>query len=233
VRSYTCLVRQHKGFLVLLAAAALAAVLLGCSTENDDEQRGEAAPNIIQPGAPGEPSRTLSEEDLADLEAATHTDADVRFMQMMIHHHAQALRMTSLAPKNGTRRDVRLLARRIELSQVSEIAQMEKWLYDRYEPIPEFHRAHGHAHGAGFDPDMPGMLTEETLEQLADARGEEFEALFLRSMIHHHEGALTMVRQLYELGGGIEPAADAFARHVEADQAIEIARMQELLAELR
>jgi len=77
---------------------------------------------------------------------------------------------------------------------------------------------------------MPGMLTERQLAQLGRAKGRPFDRLFLEFMIRHHEGALTMVRRLYAAGGGLESEADSFARHVEADQRIEIARMQQLLA---
>ena len=80
---------------------------------------------------------------------------------------------------------------------------------------------------------MPGMLTEQQLRRLGRARGREFNRLFLTFMIHHHQGALTMVRQLYAANGGAEPESDAFARHVDADQRIEIARMQQLLTDLR
>jgi uncharacterized protein (DUF305 family) len=151
-------------------------------------------------------------------------------MQGMIHHHAQALRMTALVPKRSSREDLKLLARRIDVSQESEIEQMSDWLKERGEAAPELHRAHGHAHGGG-QVLMPGMLTEPELRELAAASGEAFDRRFLESMIRHHRGALTMVEQLYAGGGGLESAVDAFARHVDADQQIEIARMQELLAE--
>ena len=216
-------------FCVAVAALALA----GCAGDDDTGKSGEPAPNIVQPGAPGEPSRTLSEDELADLELTSHSEADVRFMQTMIHHHAQALLMTELAAENDAGRDVRLLAKRIDISQASEIDLMRNWLYDRYEPAPEAHPKHGHAHGVGFDPNMPGMVSQARLKALRSARGEEFDRLFLRSMIHHHRGALTMVAELYASGGGLESSVDAFARHVEADQQIEIGRMQALLAELR
>ena len=87
---------------------------------------------------------------------------------------------------------------------------------------------HGHAHGAGRVL-MPGMLTDADIGRLAAARGPAFDRLFLSSMIRHHEGALTMVQELYTAGGGAEPDAGAFARHVESDQQIEIGRMPQLL----
>jgi uncharacterized protein (DUF305 family) len=198
--------------------------LAGCSGEEDEnEPRAEHAPHVVQPGAPGEPSHTLSEDDLAELEPPAHTDADVRFVQGMIPHHQQALVMAALAPRNGAGRDVRLVARRIALSQEAEIELMKVWLTERGESASA-----GHHQGML----MPGMLTEAKLARLEAARNGAFDRLFLRSMIRHHHGALTMVRQLYAAGGGQEPAVDFLARNVDSDQQIEIERMQGLLAQL-
>lgn len=120
----------------------------------------------------------------------------------------------------------------MEISQEGEIELMRQWLADRGENAPELHRVHGHAHGPRAGELMPGMATAAQLKRLRAARGEAFDRLFLELMIRHHEGALTMVRQLELQGGGLEPNLDAFARHLEADQAIEIARMQDLLSRL-
>jgi uncharacterized protein (DUF305 family) len=213
---------------LLLAALALAACS-GNSSE-DAQTAGETAPNIVQPGAPGEPTRTLTPEELAKLEPTVHTDADVEFVRGMIHHHAQALRMTALVPKRSTWADLELLARRMDISQESEIEQMRRWLEERGERAPELHRVHGHAHGTGQRL-MPGMLTEAELKQLERARGKSFDRLFLRFMIRHHEGAVQMVNDLYGADGGVEPEVDALARHIDSDQLIEIGRMEQMLAD--
>jgi uncharacterized protein (DUF305 family) len=216
--------------LLLLLLLAGPVALAGCGGDDDVAvPRGETSPNIVQPGAPGQASRTLSQEELDAIEPPPHTQADVDFMRGMIHHHAQALRMTALVPKRSTSEDVKLLAERIDVSQEGEIEQMTTWLESRGEEAPELHRIHGHAHGAGIVL-MPGMLTEEELKELEAAKGAAFDRLFLRFMIRHHEGALTMVQQLYDGGGGLEPDADAFARHVDGDQTIEIVRMRGMLA---
>ena len=219
---------------LLAIAICLVLVLAGCGDkESADAPQAETAPVIVQPGAPGEGSTTLSADELSKLETPTFVDADVLFMQGMIHHHAQALRMTALVQKRAAGPDIPLLAERMDLSQTSEIELMQTWLRDRDQDVPVLHAAHGHAHGVGAGTRMPGMLTEQQLRRLRRARGEEFNRLFLTFMIQHHEGALTMVQQLYAASGGLEPEADAFARHVEADQRIEIARMQDLLTRLR
>jgi uncharacterized protein (DUF305 family) len=224
--------RKRIGFLAAAAALPVLAFAVWLVRDDGSQATGEIPPNIVQPGAPGQPSRTLSADELSELETPAHTDADVEFMQGMIHHHAQALLMTSFVPQRSRRRDVSLLARRMELSQQSEIELMQGWLEERGEIAPDAHIPHGHAHGPGGRL-MPGMLTVGQLTRLRAARGRAFEGLFLRSMIRHHQGALTMVAQLYARNGGTEPAVDAFARHVQADQEIEIGRMRELLAKLR
>lgn len=180
---------------------------------------------MVQLGAPGEPNRTMSPDEAEGIEAPEHTEADVEFMQMMIVHHDQALTMTGWVDERTTDRDIRLLAERMRVSQEDEMSFMAGWLQDRGTPLRDEHAAHGSAH------DMPGMLTEEQLDRLEAADGEEFERLFLEYMIQHHSGALEMVDDLWAADGGQEPSIGQFARHVQGDQGIEIARMQSMLAE--
>jgi uncharacterized protein (DUF305 family) len=152
----------------------------------------------------------------------------------MIHHHAQALEMTQLVPARSEREEVRRLAERIEVSQQDEIAQMQRWLRDRGErvPAPGAHAGHGTAGGHEHHDhmDMPGMLTPAQLAQLAASRGGEFDRMFLELMIHHHEGALTMVADLFaHRGAGQNPELFLLAAEVDSDQRLEIARMRRLL----
>jgi uncharacterized protein (DUF305 family) len=120
---------------------------------------------------------------------------------------------------------MKLLARRIEISQADEIGMMKRWLEVRDRPVPDQH-AH-HAPGATL---MPGMLTADEMAQLAAAKGPEFDRLFLRFMIKHHEGALIMVRDLFAQAGAAQQGEIfAFASDVEADQSIEIRRMLQML----
>jgi uncharacterized protein (DUF305 family) len=220
------------GKVNFLPLVLVAAVLAGCSGDASETQTaGETAPNIVQPGAPGQPSRTLSPAELEAIETPEHTKADVEFVQGMIHHHAQALWMTDLAAKRSTWNDLRQLALRMDVSQQAEIEQMQTWLKVRGEPAPELHRLHGHAHGIGLRP-MPGMLDRDQVGQLRGAKGKQFDRLFLRFMIQHHRGAVQMVNDLYAGDGGLESEVDALARHIDSDQLIEIGRMQQLLAEL-
>lgn len=183
----------------------------------------DAGPRVIQPGAPGEAAREIDPgEAVATL---PHTPADVQFMRGMIAHHLQALEMTALVPERTTRSDILLLAQRIAASQDDEIALMKKWLRDRGEAVPD-----AHAHHAGDHARMPGMLTAAQMERLTVSSGEEFDRLFLAAMVIHHEGALSMVAELFATPGAAqETDVFMFASHVEADQRMEITRMHRML----
>ena len=189
----------------------------------------KTAPPIVQPGAPGQSTRIIPKEQAVDVSQVQHTPADVRFMQGMIGHHAQALEMTALIDSRTASDDMRKLARRIDVSQSDEIKMMQHWLEARGQSVPDPH-AH-HAHGAEL---MPGMLTAEEMARLAGAKGPAFDRLFLEFMIKHHEGALTMVKELFATpGAGQESEIFAFASDVDADQRMEIDRMVAMLSTLK
>jgi uncharacterized protein (DUF305 family) len=158
-----------------------------------------------------------------------YTPADVAFMSGMIYHHAQALLMSSWAASHGASEDVQTLCARIIRGQTDEIAILSQWLAERNEPVPHVEPEHT-AHGMR-EHMMPGMLTPEQLAQLDRARGAEFDELFLRFMIQHHEGAITMVNELFGRGAGEENPVYKIASGVFADQTTEIERMQRMLAD--
>jgi uncharacterized protein (DUF305 family) len=204
--------------------AAIALVVLGAAS---CRAAVDAGPQIVQPGAPGQPTRIISPHQAIDLSQVQHTAADVRFMQAMIGHHAQALEMTALVPARSGREDLRLLAARIEASQADEIGMMQSWLEVRGEQPPV-----DHAHQTPGAPLVPGMLTAGEMDQLAAANGAVFDELFLTFMIRHHEGALIMVDELFATARAAQdPEIFAFASDVDADQRMEIARMGTLLEE--
>jgi uncharacterized protein (DUF305 family) len=154
-----------------------------------------------------------------------YAEADVRFMQGMIGHHAQAVTMAALVPSRSSNANLRLLAEKIDVSQRDEIATMRRWLRARHEALPD---SSGHQHQHEL---MPGMLSDAELEELGAARGPAFDRLFLTFMIRHHEGALTMVERLMaEPGAGQESSIFAFASDVTADQSTEIKRMRAMRA---
>lgn len=190
--------------------------------------RGQAPP-IVQPGPPGQPSRTIPAADVGALPRPRFSAADVAFMQGMIGHHAQAVEMTELLETRTSSDAMRSLAERIAVSQRDEIQMMREWLVDRGAEPPSEH-AH-HAHDA---TPMPGMLTADEMQRLAAATGPAFDTLFLEYMIRHHEGALIMVRELFATpGAGQDAEIYAFASDVDADQRMEIIRMAGMLKELQ
>lgn len=207
----------------------LAVMMGGAACTSATSQSG---PGIVQPGAPGEGTRSLEGEDVSGVGQHPYTEADVAFMQGMIAHHAQALVMTNLVPESTDNETIHLLARRIDISQEDEIILMERWLESRGEEVPDPEMVAHHA--AGHGALMPGMLTGAQLAELEAARGNAFDRLFLQYMIQHHVGALDMVRELFASeAGGHETEIWQFASHVDADQRVEIDRMSRLLESMQ
>lgn len=162
-----------------------------------------------------------------------YTDADVEFMSGMIPHHAQAVIMAGWAPTRGARKDVAVLCERIVVGQRDEIATMQQWLRDRGRPVPDASSTrHKMRMNGGMEHEMlmPGMMSDEQMAALEKARGPEFDRLFLEGMIRHHQGAIDMVTELFKAHGAAQDEVIyRFASDVQADQEIEIARMQKML----
>jgi uncharacterized protein (DUF305 family) len=212
------LTRDEQALISRWITTVLVLACCGC-------RAAASPPPLVQPGAPGESVRAITPQQAVDLPAVRHTDAETRFMQGMIAHHAQALEMTTLAAERSARDDLKLMAQRIALSQADEIKLMQDWLARRSEAVPEAHAHHSAA--------MPGMLTEAEMNRLAGAKGVEFDRLFVELMIKHHGGALMMVDELRARpDSGQDPELQDFASDVDADQRAEIARLAVLLKEL-
>lgn len=218
--SYFC----GKAWLCTVIAAAFSC---GFLTHGVSAQRGE--PVIVQPGAPGQPTRVLPSSTRATL--PPRSAKDVEFMQGMIVHHAQAVEMTEMIESRTDNKDIRLLGARISKSQWDEIEFMKRWLEARGEPIaPGTPAAHGHSHASGDHMIMPGMLTSKQMDALRKAKGAEFDRLFLAGMIQHHKGALKMVKELFETAGaGQDAILFNFATDVDTGQRAEIRTMETLL----
>lgn len=193
------------------------------------QQADPAKPVVVQPGAPGKPSKTLPPSTKGTL--PPRSQADVEFMQGMIMHHAQAVEMTALIASHTENKDLRLLGARISSSQSSEIRFMKRWLATRGEslsmPMPEMPNMDTSHQTMAL---MPGMLTPQQMESLRNAKGDEFDRLFLTGMIQHHNGALTMVKDLFDTAGAGQDA-DIFNFATDADntQRAEIRIMQTML----
>lgn len=212
------------------AVAALACILLGTAAF--------AQPSIVQPGAPGQASRTITAEQSRALAASGYTAGDVRFMQHMMVHHAQAVEMNALIAARTDHPGIRLMGERIAIGQRGEIELMETWLERRGEAPGDhdLHAHHGHRAGHGEPssvPLMPGMLSPAEMAALRAASGTQFDRLFLTGMIKHHQGAIEMVEALLrESRSGQDTALSGFLGDIVADQSAEIRRMQSMLAEL-
>jgi len=162
------------------------------------------------------------------------TAADVHFITGMIGHHAQAIVMAKWAPTHGASKSVQVLCERIINAQTDEIALMQRWLTERHQPVPEAKPGPMKMTMNGMEMDMlmPGMLSDEQMKKLDAAKGAEFDRLFLQFMIQHHQGAITMVNELFASNGGQDDVIYKFASDVYADQGTEIDRMQKMLVSL-
>lgn len=211
----------------ILTAALVTVAVAACQSTGAGTTAAppQSAPPIVQPGAPGEAPQVISVAKATDLSKVQFTEADVKFMQGMIGHHAQAVEMVGLLKTHTTNPDMQKLGMRIEVSQADEIKMMEKWLQTRKQPLPDPHAHHTHPEAM-----MPGMLTQAEMDALAAAKGPEFDRLFLEGMIKHHGGAITMVQHLFATpAAGQDSEIFAFASDVDADQRMEIDRMGAML----
>jgi uncharacterized protein (DUF305 family) len=211
-------------FTRLVLVSAIAVGVSACKTASGGSSAGT---RILQPGAPGQDTKSINTTQATDLSKVGHTPADVKFMQGMIGHHAQAVEMVALINERTQSEDLKMLGLRIKVSQDDEMDMMRKWLEARGEKVPG---PHAHHEPGGF---MPGMLTTEEMTALANAKGKDFDRLFLMGMIKHHGGAITMVEELFKTpGAGQDGEIFAFASDVDADQRMEIERMGMMLREL-
>jgi len=199
------------------------------------QQADPKAPVIVRPGAPGQPTRVLPATTRATL--LRHSPKDAEFMQGMILHHAQAVEMTALIESRTENKNVRLLGARISQSQADEMKFMKGWLESRGEPVEMkmagMSGSHVHdSHSPSQEMTMPGMLSKFQMSRLRESKGVQFDQLFLKGMIQHHEGALTMVKDLFDTAGaGQDAELFNFATDVDTGQRAEINIMRNLLGE--
>jgi uncharacterized protein (DUF305 family) len=214
-----------------LLVASVSAVFL--SPAALAQQNDPAKPVVVQPGAPGAPSKTLPSSTRAIL--PPRSPADVAFMQGMIVHHAQAVEMTAMIPSHTQNKDLHSLGARISSSQSDEIKLMKRWLAARGESVP---KAMPKMPGMDMSHEtsnknmalMPGMLTPQQMEALRKAKDAEFDRLFLLGMIQHHNGALAMVKDLFDTAGaGQDGELFNFATDADNTQRAEIRIMETML----
>jgi uncharacterized protein (DUF305 family) len=212
-----------------LFAATLTLLFFPTAGSAEQEQTEPAPPVVVQPSAPGLPSKTLPPSTRGVL--PPRSSADVEFMQGMVVHHAQAVEMTAMIASHTENKELQSLGARIRSSQSDEIKFMKRWLAARGETVPS-----AMAGMPGMDMAqptktmMPGMLTAEQMQALRTARGSEFDRLFLLGMIQHHNGALDMVKELFDTAGaGQDAELFNFATDADNTQRAEIRIMQTML----
>ena len=176
---------------------------------------------IIKPGAPGQNSEIIGEEQAIQIADSSYTKADVNFLQGMIMHHEQAILMSSFVESRTNSKNINDLAGRIDASQKDEIDFMQAWLGERDEQT------------TGMMKMMRGMATEYQLKELQDSLGVDFDRQFLQLMINHHDGAVEMVEELRGYrGSAYDPVLNQFVSDLVNDQGVEIERMNLLLTDL-
>ena len=216
------------------AGLLIAAALSACHTATQGGVQTAPSPSR-QPVTAAQSNQAAIAKAAADSLRHPYTKADVDFMSGMVSHHAQAILMARWAPTHGASPSILTLSSRIINAQTDEINLMSQWLRDRRQPVPE-PSPHGMKmamNGMEHVMLMPGMLTDAQLQQLDQARGPEFDRLFLILMIQHHQGAVAMVRTLFDsYGAGLDDLVFKFASDVNIDQTTEIARMENMLLAL-
>jgi len=224
----------------MITTLILFLVITGCKTTESTQVQTEPESN---------PEQTVETDDRSELEdlywaridssRMSFTEADVKFMVGMIAHHAQALIMSRLAPENNASAEIRTLAYRIINAQKDEIASMQQWLRDRDQPVPEF-EINGIDLIVTIDGEpytmykkMRGVLSDRQIRELSEAKGNDFNRLFLKYMIEHHSGAVHMVHKLFNTDGAAQDErAFRLASDIQVDQKTEIERMRMMLDQL-
>lgn len=231
LRSFVRPDEAGRWLLVLVVSVFFSLPILA----QDSDSKGQ--PVVVRPGAPGQETRILPTTTRPAL--PPHSVKDKEFMQGMIMHHAQAVEMTDMIAERTKDKEIRLLGAKISQSQTDEMNFMRRWLEARGESIemvmPKAEMAGSHSHGSHSSGSnqmmlMPGMLSSKQMNALKMAKGIEFDRLFLAGMIQHHDGALVMVKDLFEsAGAGQDAELFNFASDVDSGQRAEIAIMRNLL----
>lgn len=220
---------------VVLAAVAVAALLAGCGAQDDADADGRGvAPatttatsqsRVVAPGRPGETAEVIEPGEPFEVTGDGYNEVDISFVEHMIPHHRQALKMAELAPHRASHERVLRLAERVNAAQAPELVAMEGWLTQRGLPVPEESTGGEHSHGS-----MPGMVTPFQMQLLEDSEGREFDELFLVYMSNHHAGAVDMAEPVAL--GGVDTIAIEMAADISVTQSAEIDRMRDILDDL-
>jgi len=206
---------RHAVGWIATAAAVLA--VGGCTGGGTPAPPSASPVRVVLPGRPGESATVTDSDHIRAPDGSTYNAIDTTFVQLMIVHHAQAIRMAELAPQRAADAGLRALAARISAAQQPEIATLRAWLQAR--KLPETDPAHDHA-------GMPGMQPEAAMTALAAAQGTDFDHRFVTMMTAHHRGAIQMAADL--LGGGTDQTLAEMANEMSVEQGSEISRLEQL-----
>jgi uncharacterized protein (DUF305 family) len=208
--------RRKLRFLVQLAATLAAFASFAAA---------QTQPPIVRPGPPGGATKVVSPDEAANLSEIRYSAADVRFMQEMISHHGQALKMTGLAAERGEKDAVRNLGKEVAGTLEADVNMMREWLTARGQEIEAAPAQDGRV--------IPGMATAEDMSKLEQAKGVELDRQFLALIIQNQRGATTMAEELLaEEGAAQDPKLFEFASDIKGDRSLEIEKMDVMLADL-
>lgn len=195
-----------NGTKVVLALIAIPVIVLGFMLVN--QMNGDGSMGGMDHGASGGTS------------SSSYKGSDLAFAQMMIPHHEQAVEMANLALEKSTNEDVRSLATRIKNEQTPEIKKMKGWISSSDSSMD------GPMKTDDPESEMGGMISDDEMKALMNATPENFDSLFLKGMIAHHQGAVRMTKMIR---GSKNPKVRLFAKAIVTAQSGEIAEMKELL----
>lgn len=191
----------HTRVAALLAAFATATIVSSCATASKEDHSVHAS-------------------GVSTEQVAAHDADDVQFAQLMIPHHEQAVELAGIVPGRSTNPNVIALAEKIAAEQQPEISAMKAMLL-QWDVKLESHES-GHAGMA-----MQGMVDDATMVKLDSLRGADFDALWLQSMISHHQGVIAMAKT--EIADGTSADMIALAKNIVTAQQAEIDQMKQML----
>jgi uncharacterized protein (DUF305 family) len=207
---------KHVNRTTAAAAALIITAALGLAGCGNNSNPG-SMPGMTHAAPSSAPSSSTAS-------AAQFNNTDVTFATQMIPHHRQAVEMADMATTKATTPAVKQLATAIKAGQDPEIKQLTGWLTSWGKPVPS------PMHGHDMSGSMPGMMSEDEMSQLGNAKGSMFDRMWTQLMIKHHQGAVAMAKT--EQATGKNAAAIALAKKIETAQNAEIATMQRLLGRL-
>jgi uncharacterized protein (DUF305 family) len=224
--------RTARVCATLAGAALVGLAATGCSGEAPPSVVSATSPTapVLQPGRPGEPNTSLTGSAALPSRTGSPEAADVRFMQDMIVHHAQAIVMVSLVQDRLADAQVKSLAARIADEQRPEIDAMARWLEAKGERVPPQATNPELGSGSHDHAGMPGMATQAQLRQLKEAKGAAADKLWLDLMTAHHQGALQMVVQQHR--DGTDDVVTQLGDEIHVTQSVQIGYMRDMLDRL-